>query len=169
MSNTTTGENSPQWIGDRKRTVTRDVIVTILEQKMKNSDLVYFISKLWIFLTKEKFYNDSGFQYFGKFQSQCVSITVWIHHCVCSICGITLMTIFPMFLLASMCLWASAMSSRLNVRSITGLRVAGWSEKYGNTLPVKAFTRSALYCERKMQSTYQVQLQTYILQEMSEK
>lgn len=65
----------------------------------------------------------------------------------------TLMTIFPMFLLASMCLWASAMSSRLNVRSITGLRVAGWSEKYGNTLPVKAFTRSALYCERKMQST----------------
>lgn len=59
------------------------------------------------------------------------------------------MTIFPVFLLASMCLWASAMFSRLKELSITGLKGAVWSEKCGNTLREKAFTRSDLYYEGK--------------------
>lgn len=74
-----------------------------------------------------------------------VNISATVYHWVSWFCGITLMIIFPMFLLASMCLWASAMSSRLNVLSITGLKEAGWSEKYGNTLREKSSTRSALY------------------------
>lgn len=89
-----------------------------------------------------------------------VNITAAVHHWRSWFCGITLMTIFPVFLLASMCLWASTMSSRLNVLSITGLKEAGWSEKCGNTLCMKAFTRSALYCEGKMKSKNQVQLRT---------
>lgn len=63
-----------------------------------------------------------------------------------------------MFSLASMHLWASAMFSRLNVLSITGLREAVCSEKCGNTRCEKAFIRSALYCEGKTQSKNQVQL-----------
>ena len=65
------------------------------------------------------------------------------------------MTIFPVFLLASMCLWASAISSRLNVLSITGLKDP---EKCGNTLCENAVTSSALYCKGKM-GTDQAQLQ----------
>lgn len=47
------------------------------------------------------------------------------------------------------------MSSSLNVLSITGLKEIGWSEKYGKTLCVNAFTKSALYCEGKIQSKNQ--------------
>lgn len=56
------------------------------------------------------------------------------------------MTILPIFLLASMCLWASLMFSRLNVLSITGFKQP---EKCGKTLCENALTRSALYCEGK--------------------
>lgn len=58
-------------------------------------------------------------------------------------------TIFPMFLLASMCRWASAMSSRLNTESITGIKEPIWLENCGSTRCVKAFTRSALYWEKR--------------------
>lgn len=72
-------------------------------------------------------------------------VSAAVYHWVFSFWGITLTTIFPIFLLASMCRWASAMCSRLNILSITGLKEPVWSEKCGSTLCEKAFTRSALY------------------------